>query len=122
LRDFLFPKAQHAPGFIRVAVNETSNPLVPTKGHGLRVLSPEETLHAMILAIKRDMDANLPVDDWLTITLSSPVQFEAVEESDMFLSHDDSGERGGPVRSRVLLQHAVSNFVARSSGLRVRVW
>lgn len=38
----------------------------------------------MVFAIKRDIDRNLPVDDWLTVALSLPVQFAAVEETDVF--------------------------------------
>ena len=41
-----------------------------------------EPLHAMIFAIKRDIDLKLPVDDWLTITLSSPVLFQTVKKTD----------------------------------------
>ena len=83
LRDYLFPRAQHPPGFTVVAVNESSDPLRPWAGEGLHVVSPEETRHAMIFAIKRDMDLNLPLDDWLKVALSLPVQFMAVPESDM---------------------------------------
>ena len=81
--DFLFAKPNHVPGFVTVAVNETSDPLDPMANGGLRALCPEETRHALVLAIKRDMDLNLPVDDWLRVVLSSPVHFQAVDAMDM---------------------------------------
>ena len=79
----MFTKPHHVPGFVTIAVNKTSDPLDPLARGGLRALCPEETRHALVFAIKRDMDRNLPVDDWLRVVLSSPVQFQAVDEVDM---------------------------------------
>ena len=79
----VFEKPAHAPGFIVIGVNSTSSPLNALTRGRLRAVSPEETRHALILAIKRDIDRKLPVDEWRRIALSSPVQFEAVEEADM---------------------------------------
>lgn len=45
-------------------------------------MCPEETRHAMLFAIKRDIQLKLPVDEWVRVVLSSPVQFEAVSEVD----------------------------------------
>ena len=83
MRDYLFPRAQHPPGFTVVAVNGSSDPIRQWAGEGLHVVNLEETRHAMIIAIKPDMDLNLPLDDWLTVALTSPVQFMGVPESDM---------------------------------------
>ena len=82
LRDEMFEKPAHAPGFIVVGVNSTSSPLNALTWSCLRAVSPEETRHALILAIKRDIDLKLPVDEWRRIVVSSPVQFEAVDEAD----------------------------------------
>jgi len=80
--DFLFSTPKHAPGLFTVAVNQSSNPLEPLARGGLRALCPEETRHALVLAIKRDIDRKLSVDEWKVVMLSTPVQFQKVEESD----------------------------------------
>ena len=80
--EYLFSKPKHAPGFFTVAVNRLSDPRDPLARGGLRALCPEETRHAMVLAIKRDIDLRLPVEEWRRVVLSSPVQFEAVDEAD----------------------------------------
>ena len=81
--DFLFAKPTHIPGFVTVAVNQTSDPLDPLARGGLRALCPEETRHALVFAIKRDIDQNRPVDKWRRVLLSTPVQFQAVDDVDM---------------------------------------
>lgn len=81
MADYLFAKPNHAPGFVTVAVNPSSDPLNPLARGGLHAICPEETRHAMVLAIKRDIDRNLPVDGWLRVVLSTPVQFLAVDEA-----------------------------------------
>lgn len=80
--DYFFSTPKHAPGFFTVAVNQSSDPLDPVSRGGLRALCPEETRHALILAIKRDIDRNMPVDEWRRVVLSSLVEFQKVEESE----------------------------------------
>jgi len=36
-----------------------------------------------VLAIKRDIDRKMPVEEWRRIILSTAVEFQAVEEADM---------------------------------------
>ena len=83
LRDAMLDTPKHVPGLVVISVSPSSNPTCLTTRHRLRALSPEETRHAMILAIKRDIDRQLPVDEWRRIVLTSAVQFKVVEEADV---------------------------------------
>ncbi len=71
-------------GDIYIAMTKGANPL-DEKGH-LRRLSPAEANHAMLIAIRRDVDVGdeATLDRWRRICLSTTMIFQVLENNDAF--------------------------------------
>lgn len=73
------------PGVVTVGVLGQASPVVPGGLGWLKGISPEETRHAFLFAVARDIKKELPVGAWKQAALSVIMEYQFLEsEEDYF--------------------------------------
>ena len=94
------------PGVVTVGVLGQASPVVPGGLGWLKGISPEETRHAFLFAVARDIKKELPVGPWKQVALSVIMECQFLEsEEDYFWEmgeHEDPRVDWSAVRDHVL--------------------